>query len=117
MKMNNAIFFFLIYSFNGFAAFTEPEMSQLAEINKNSIEKTKMEKKNIELVIKKTIKNLPEQKNKIIELNKSWDETINKKCKLSIFESINTDAEIAEENLCLYSEYKSEADFFDGLNY
>ncbi|SEQ09925.1 hypothetical protein SAMN05216522_101189 [Rosenbergiella nectarea] len=117
MKMNNAILFLLIYSFNVCAAFTEPEMSQLAEINKNSIEKTKREKKNLELIIIKTIKNLPEQKNKIIDLNKSWSETINKKCKLSIFESINTDAEIAEENLCLYSEYKLEADFFDGLNY
>ncbi|AXF78222.1 hypothetical protein LU631_04705 [Erwinia tracheiphila] len=117
MKIINVIFLAALYSFNVTAAFTEPEMSQLAEINKKSIEKTESEKKNLEATINKTINNLPNEKTKIMDLSESWDATIKKKCKLSIFESLNTDAEIAEENLCLYSEYKAEKEFFEDLNY
>ena len=117
MKIINVVFLVSIYSFNANAAFTEPEMSQLEEINKNSIEKTERQKKNLDAIINETIKNIPKEKNKIIDLRKSWDATIKKKCRLAILESLNRDAEIAEENLCLYSEYKLEADFFEGLNY
>lgn len=117
MKTISFIFLLSIASFNLSAAFTEPEMSQLAEINKKSIAKTEMGRKYLDDRVNVAIKNRPKEKNQLIDLRNSWDATIRKKCKLVISESLNTDAEVAEENLCLYSEYKSAADFFEGLNY
>lgn len=116
MKIINVILITLITSLNVSAAFTEPELSQLEDINKESINKTEDSKRQLDNKIKETISNLPEQKKNIINLNKSWDETIKKKCRLFIFESLNTDAEIAMENQCLSNEYLSEMDFFERLN-
>jgi hypothetical protein len=117
MKIIKALVFISIYSFNVSAAFTEPEISQLEEINKKFIEKKEKSKELLDETIKKTIQHLPKEKGSILELEKSWSDTIKKKCKIMIFESINTDAEIAEENSCLSDEYTSAANFFESLNY
>lgn len=116
MKIINTALFISIFSFNVNAAFTEPEMSQLAEINQKSIEKTKNARHLLDITIKKTIEHLPKQKEKILKLEKSWNTTIKQKCRVMIFESINTDAEIAQENTCLSAEYTSAAEFFENLN-
>ncbi|GLR08991.1 hypothetical protein COO59_00110 [Mixta theicola] len=117
MKVIKIIFFIFIYSFNANAAFTETEINQLDEINKKSIEKSENSKHILEVAIKKTIEHLPKERERILDLEKSWNITIKKKCKVMIFSSLNTDAETAEENSCLSSEYLSAANFFENLNY
>lgn len=117
MKIIKIISLFFIFSFSVSAAFTEPEMSQLDEINRKSIEKTEKSRSLFDITIQKTLEHLPEERDKIVDLKKSWDATIKKKCRLMIFESMNTDAEIAEGNSCLSEEYTSAADFFEKLNY
>ncbi|QGY28406.1 hypothetical protein [Pantoea cypripedii] len=108
------IFCLLIaFSLNAHAAFTEPEMSQLAEINEKVLEKVEMAKKDLD----KTIKRIPEEKRRILDLKKSWEVTIQKKCTLEIFESLHRDAEIAERSSCLVDEYKAESEFFYKLRF
>ena len=117
MKIINVILIASITSLNVSAAFTEPELHQLEEINKEAIKKTENAKNLLDKKIKETISNLPEQKEKIVDLNKTWNITIKKKCNLLIFESLNTYAEIAMKNECLSNEYKSETYFFEQLNH
>jgi hypothetical protein len=68
----------IAFSLNAHAAFTEPEMSQLAEINEKALEKVEMAKKDLDKAIKETIKNIPEEKRRILDLKKSWEVTIQK---------------------------------------
>lgn len=65
--------------------------------------------------INEQVINTPEKKEYILSLKKSWSETIYKKCQLSIFESLNTDAETAGMNKCLSTEYLLGSDYFKGL--
>ena len=116
MKIISAILVYTLVSPYASAAFTETELYQLQEINEKYIRKAEASKVLLDKKVQETIQNLPEQKSKIVNLNKSWDETIEKKCHLFIFESINTDAEIARENDCLANEYLSEMDFFERMN-
>ena len=117
MKIINAFWIAILLIPYANAAFTETEVHQLQEINEKYIKKAEDSKALLDKKIQETIKNLPEQKSKIINLNKSWSNTIEKKCELFIFESLNTDAEIAMINECLANEYLSEAEFFERLNY
>ncbi len=115
MKATNVLIFIFASTFNVCAAFTEPEMSQLDEINRKSIEKTDEARKNLASAVRESIANIPEEKENIVSLNESWNATIRKKCRLMILESINRDAEIANENSCLADEYNSETKFFKDI--
>ncbi|WP_157032560.1 hypothetical protein [Erwinia typographi] len=90
-------------------------LSQLDEINRKSIEKTAEARKNLASAVRESIANIPEEKENIVSLNESWNATIRKKCRLMILESINTDAEIANDNSCLADEYNSETKFLKDI--
>jgi hypothetical protein len=107
----------IAFSLNAHASFTEPEMSQLAEINEKALEKVEMAKKDLDKTIKETIIKIPEEKRRILDLKKSWEVTIQKKCTLKIFESLHRDAEVAERSSCLVDEYKAESEFFYKLRF
>lgn len=115
MKAINYFVLITILSLNVDAAFTEPELSQLEEINTRYTAKTEKAKNNLGFEIKKSIKNLPEEKENILNLERLWGETIKEKCRLAILESSGTDAEIAKKNECLSVEYNNEAEFFRSI--
>jgi len=117
MKVINTILVSILLTSYANAAFTGTELKQLHQINGEYIKKAEASKTLLEKKIQETIENIPEQKSKIVVLKKSWNDMIEKKCRLFIFESINTDAEIAMENKCLANEYFSAAEFFERLNY
>ncbi|MEG3128707.1 hypothetical protein SC171_09920 [Pantoea cypripedii] len=110
---------FLIYSFFYplfcYSAGTEIEIKQLQEINDRSFEKMEAARAEADGSIKNQIKNLPERKKAILDLKKSWESTIQKKCTVEIFESLHTDGEIAYRNNCLEREYQQEKIFFDNI--
>lgn len=97
MKAINSVLIICMVSLNVSAAFTEP----VARNKRKSNKENRKHQAYIAEHYKKTIANLPEQKEKIIRLKNSWEITINEKCNLLIFESINTDAEIVMRNICL----------------
>lgn len=92
-------------------------MSQLADINEKALKKVEVSREILNETIRKTIANLPEEKERILDLKKIWEITIQKKCTLKIFESLHRDAEIAARCSCLVGEYKDKNDFFEKLNY
>lgn len=114
--IQHVIFYGLIYSAGGHAAFTEPEMSQLQAINDNSEKEMKSSLNSLNDTLNRITKDMPERKKEILDLSQSWNKTIEKKCQVKIYDSLNTDAEIAERNACLTSEYKSEKEFMDKTN-
>ncbi len=115
MKKINLILLCFIIPFAANAAFTEPEMSQLNEINKSYIKKELDARKNLDMAIKESISNLPKEKESILKLNKLWADATKIKCRLMILESLNTDAEISSKYECFANEYKSEADFLNNI--
>lgn len=115
MKKTNFIFLMIILSFNLSAAFTEPEMSQLSEINENYIKKENDAKIKLDSAIIEAISNLPKEKSNILKLHELWGEATKIKCRLAILESLNTDAEIANKYECLANEYLSEVGFLNNI--
>ncbi|WP_416412957.1 hypothetical protein [Pantoea sp. App145] len=116
MKKINALFIFLFfYSVLCHSAGSQIEIEQLQEINDRSFEKMEAARKEANKSIENQIKNTPERKKAILDLKKSWESTIQKKCTIEIYESLNTDAEIATRNRCLSSEYLKEKIFFDNV--
>ncbi len=113
MKKIKLSFLILIYSFNVGAAFTEPEMSQLKEINENYMAKAIESRKNLNAAIKESIANLPNEKSNILKLHEIWNQATKIKCRLAILDSLNTDAEIASKYECLANEYTAEANFLN----
>lgn len=103
----------VIFSFNVNAALTEPEMSQLNEINEKYIKKEIESREKLNAAIKESIANLPKEKSNILKLHELWSQATKIKCRLAILESLNTDAETASKYECLANEYTSEADFFN----
>ena len=95
------------------AAFTEPEMSQLNEINKKYIKKEIESRANLNTAIKEAIANLPTEKSNILKLHALWSQATKIKCRLATLESLNTDAETASKYDCLANEYTAEANFFN----
>ncbi|WP_241646369.1 hypothetical protein [Rosenbergiella metrosideri] len=94
-----------LFSFNVSAAFTEPEMSQLNEINERYIKKENDSRENLSVAIKESIANLPKEKSNILKLHELWSHATKIKCRLAILESLNTDAETASKYECLANEY------------
>ena len=78
MKIINAFWIAILLIPYSNAAFTETEVHQLQEINEKYIKKAEDSKALLDKKIQETIKNLPELKSKIINLNKSWNNTIEK---------------------------------------
>jgi hypothetical protein len=114
-KINVFLIFSFFYSIFCHSAGTEIEIKQLQEINDRSFEKMESARAEVNNSIKKQIKNTPEKKKFILDLKKSWESTIQKKCTVEIFESLNTDGEIAYRNDCLAREYQQEKTFFDNI--
>ncbi|WP_158783691.1 hypothetical protein [Pantoea sp. BAV 3049] len=114
--IQHVIFYCLIYSAGGHAAFTEPEISQLQAINDNSEKEMKSSLNLLKETLNRLAKDMPERKKEILDLSLSWNKTIEKKCQVKIHDSLNTDAEIAERNACLTSEYKLEKEFMEKIN-
>lgn len=111
MKKIKLSLLIMIFSFNVNAAFTEPEMSQLNEINKKYINKEIESKVILKSAIKESIANLPSEKTNILKLHELWSQATKIKCRLAILESLNTDAETASKYECLANEYIAEANF------
>jgi len=103
----------LIFSANVGAAFTEPEMRQLHEINKTYLKKEVDSREKLNVAIKESIANLPKEKSNILKLHDLWSQATKIKCRLAILESLNTDAETASKYECLANEYTLEADFLN----
>lgn len=115
MKVSNFLILTMFFSFAINAAFTEPEMTQLNDINEKYIKDADIAKKKLNESIKESISNLPKEKSNILRLHKLIEETTKEKCRLMILESLNTDAEIASKYECLANEYNSEARFFRSI--
>ena len=103
----------LIFSANVGAAFTEPEMRQLHEINETYLKKEIDSREKLNVAIKESIANLPKEKSNILKLHDLWSQATKIKCRLAILESLNTDAETASKYECLANEYTLEADFLN----
>lgn len=114
-KINLFIFLTFYYSMLCYSAGTEIEIKQLQEINDRSFKKMEEARAEANNSIKNQIKNTPEKKKLILDLKKSWESTIQKKCTVEIYESLNTDGEIAYRNDCLVREYQLEKKFFDNI--
>lgn len=71
MKKIKLSLLIMIFSFNVNAAFTEPEMSQLNEINKKYINKEIESKVILKSAIKESIANLPSEKNKYSKITRA----------------------------------------------
>jgi len=67
------------------------------------------------LLLRNWIEDNPEKKRLILELRKSWDLTIEKKCQFEISESKGTDAETTKMNKCLVENYLDEIKYFDSI--
>lgn len=91
-------------------------MSQLQAINDNSEKEMKNSLNSLNETIEKITTDMPERKSEILDLSLSWNKTIEKKCQVKIHDSLNTDAEIAERNACLTSEYELEKEFMEKIN-
>ncbi|AXF77795.1 hypothetical protein LU604_25270 [Erwinia tracheiphila] len=115
MKVSNFLIITIFFSFSINAAFTEPEMSQLNDINEKYIKEAEIAKKKLNASIKESISNLPKERSNILRLHKLLEEATKEKCRLMILESLNTDAEIASKYECLANEYNSESKFFRSI--
>lgn len=112
--IRTSILFFLMPDF-GAAAFSETELKQLNEINKNSEAQMKAAYSSLKKTISTEIEKNPEKSQLIIELDTAWQAMIKKKCQFEIFESEGTDAEISQHNDCLGKYYSEEERYFNTL--
>lgn len=83
MKIINIFWISILLIPYASAAFNGTELHQLQEINEKYIKKAEDSKALLDKKIQETIKNLPEQKSKIINLNKLWNNTIEKNVSFS----------------------------------
>jgi len=114
-KFITVITLLFIYVPHCFSAFSEKEKNELNSIDvKSENDKTTALKK-LDQAIKKAIEDNPEKKRLILELRKSWDLTIEKKCQFEISESKGTDAETTKMNKCLVENYLDEIKYFDSI--
>lgn len=111
--INNVLIPLSFFSTFCYSAGTEIEIKQLQEINDRSFEKMEVARREVNEAIEKQIKNTPERQGVLLDLKKSWESTIQKKCIAEIYESLSTDGEIAYKNDCLFREYQQEKTFFD----
>ncbi|MCA7001160.1 hypothetical protein [Dickeya solani] len=104
-----------IYVLHCFSAFSEKEKNELNGIDvKSENDKTTALKK-LDQATKKAIEDNPEKRRLILELRKSWDLTIEKKCQFEISESKGTNAETTKMNNCLVENYLDEIKYFDSI--
>lgn len=113
MRNREFIALTILFSFQISAAFTQPEMTQLREINEKYIKEEIDARKNLELALNEAIANLPKEKSNILKLHELWGKTTKIKCRLAILDSLNTDAETANKYECLANEYTAEAHFLN----
>lgn len=124
MRVINYCFFVLLLATqvvsadSGFEQLSaDSSFDQLIKINDEAIKKTLSSKALLDEKIKMTLRNLPEYKKYILDLERSWNKTIEKKCRLYTFSSWGTQAITEKTNTCLSDEYLAAAEFFEQLNY
>lgn len=98
-----------------YGAFNKAESNELQEINNksNASLNIALTKKNNTLSI--AIKNNPDKKKELIELDSAWEVMINKKCIFENVESSGSDAFITLINKCAEQQYNSESEYFNSI--
>lgn len=98
-----------------YGAFNKAESNELQEINNksNASLNIALTKKNNTLSI--AIKNIPDKKKELIELDSAWEVMINKKCIFENVESSGSDAFITLMNKCAEQQYNSESEYFNSI--
>lgn len=116
MKIKYILFIlFTSYSAASLAAFSEEENSQLASINQKSSGEVKTALDNLNKSVDTQISNNQGRKHLILQLKKSWEDMIDKKCQLETLDSKGTDAETTEVSNCLVRYYQEEMKYFDAM--